>query len=225
MATTKEKELWHSQWREARPSGKPQRKWTLSSGAAPPKSLALEHPLEIGKKPFPKNGYFPVTSANKDKHRREARAQALSQLASRVRTHRRHNSPDKAALLDALSASRRSRSTSKPVPPEDARKAFTAKQPLVTGRERERRLLEERHALLDCEDTGALSDAQAARLRQVAAQLDRLEDQDPVEQEADRRLARTGDKLDEILTLLRSLPRKGSENKDSENKVAEDAAR
>ena len=99
-------------------------------------------------------------------------------------------------------------------PTEAARKVLTANLPPVTNlppaadRERERQLLAERDALLDAEDAGTLSDAQAARLRGVEAELDRLEDQDPVEQEADRRQARTGDHLDEILALLRSLPRK-----------------
>jgi hypothetical protein len=64
--------------------------------------------------------------------------------------------------------------------------------------------------LLDQEDRGALSAAQIIRLRQVQEELDRLEDQDPIEQAADRRLQETGDKLDEILALLRSLPKKES---------------
>jgi hypothetical protein len=72
------------------------------------------------------------------------------------------------------------------------------------------RLVEEYHALLDQEDRGALSAAQIIRLRQVQEELDRLEDQDPIEQAADRRLQETGDKLDEILALLRSLPKKKS---------------
>jgi len=106
-------------------------------------------------------------------------------------------------------------------PAEAAHKVLTANLPPVpdrrldTGWEQERRLLEERDALLDREDAGMLSDAQATRLRAVEAQLDQLEDQDPVEQEADRRLAQTGDKLDEILALLRSLPRKEAEERDA----------
>ena len=91
-------------------------------------------------------------------------------------------------------------------PTEAARKLLTASRPAISGRERQARLLEERHLLLDREE-GFLSPAQAARLRQVEAQLDFLEDQDPVEQNADRRLQETGDKLDEILSLLHSLPR------------------
>ena len=80
--------------------------------------------------------------------------------------------------------------------------------PHALDRARETRLVEEYQALRDGEDAGTLSGAQAARLRQVEAELDHLEDQDPIEQEADRRLQETGDKLDEILALLRSLPRK-----------------
>ncbi len=76
------------------------------------------------------------------------------------------------------------------------------------NRAREIRLVEEYHALRDQEDGGTLSGTQAARLRQVEAELDLLEDQDPTEQEADRRLQATGDQLDEILMLLRNLPRK-----------------
>lgn len=79
--------------------------------------------------------------------------------------------------------------------------------PAPPDRGRETRLVEEYHALRDQEDSGTLSGTQAARLRQVEAELDRLEDQDPIEQEADRRLQETGEKLDEVLTLLRSLPR------------------
>lgn len=75
-------------------------------------------------------------------------------------------------------------------------------------RKQKQLLLEKRGALLDLEDAGTLSLAQAIHLRHIEQQLDWLEDQDPVEQEADRRLAQTGDKLDEILSLLRNLPRK-----------------
>ena len=80
---------------------------------------------------------------------------------------------------------------------------------LTQDRAREMRLAEECQALRAQEDDQTLSGAQAARLRQVEAELDLLEGVDPVEQEADRRLQETGDKLDEILVLLRSLPRKG----------------
>ncbi len=86
--------------------------------------------------------------------------------------------------------------------------ALREKQQLSANRDRETRLVEEYHALLDCEDNGELSDAQGARLRQVEAELDSLEAQDPAERAADRRLQETGDKLDEILSLLQSLPRK-----------------
>ena len=67
--------------------------------------------------------------------------------------------------------------------------------------------MEEYHGLIDREEGGSLSAAQTARLRQVEAELDFLEAQNPVEQD-DRRLGETSDKLDEILALLRSLPRK-----------------
>ena len=75
-------------------------------------------------------------------------------------------------------------------------------------RARETRLVEEYQALRGQEDDRTFSSAQTARLRQVEAELDHLEGQDPIEQEADRRLQETGDKLDEILVLLRNLPRK-----------------
>jgi len=94
--------------------------------------------------------------------------------------------------------------------------AETARMVLTSGllpvTDREGLLLAERGALLDRAGAGTLSGAQATRLRQIEAQLDRLEDQDPVEQEADRRLARTGDKLDEVLALLRGLPRRDAED-------------
>ncbi len=93
-------------------------------------------------------------------------------------------------------------------PTEVARKLLTANLPPIMGRERETRLVEEYHSLLDREEDGSLSAAQAARLHQVEAELDFLEAQNPVEQDADRRLGETSDKLDEILALLRSLPRK-----------------
>lgn len=86
--------------------------------------------------------------------------------------------------------------------------ALREKQQLSANRERETRLVKEYHALIDSEDEGTSSDAQSTRLRQVEAELDSLETQDPVEQAADARLQETGDKLDEILSLLRSLPRK-----------------
>lgn len=96
---------------------------------------------------------------------------------------------------------------------EAAHQTLAAGLPYVTNGSQERLLLlEERATLLDCEFAGTLSNAQAARLHQVEVLLDQIEDQDPVEREADRRLAQTGDKLDEILTLLRSLPRRTSED-------------
>jgi hypothetical protein len=95
---------------------------------------------------------------------------------------------------------------------EAVRETSTTEWSFTSSQQQERVLLAERSALLDLENADTISDAQATRLRQVEAQLDRLEDQDPVEQEADRRLAQTGDKLDEILSLLRSLPRKEAQD-------------
>lgn len=102
---------------------------------------------------------------------------------------------------------------------EAARDIYTTEMPLVSGQSQERVLLTERYALLEFEYTGTLSNAQAERLHEIEAQLDQLEDRDPVEQEADRRLAQTSDKLDEILSLLRSLPRKTSTKKDAEDMI------
>lgn len=119
--------------------------------------------------------------------------------------------PAEGARLDAVAAQKGWNRT------EAARRVLTANLPPMAAsalplpapdRARETRLVEEYHTLRDQEDDGMLSGTQAARLRQVEAELDLLEDQDPIEQEADRRLQETGDKLDEILALLRSLPRK-----------------
>ena len=82
--------------------------------------------------------------------------------------------------------------------------------PVISTQERERLLLRERAVLLDFEDNGTLSDAQAVRLRHIESQLDELEAQDPVTQEADQRLAQTSKELDDILAYLQSLPRKKS---------------
>jgi hypothetical protein len=82
--------------------------------------------------------------------------------------------------------------------------------PLAFSQDQERVLLAERYALLELRYSAPLSDAQVARLHWIEEKLDELDDQDPVEQEADRRLAQTSNKLDEILSLLRSLPRKSS---------------
>lgn len=122
--------------------------------------------------------------------------------------------PTEEAQLDAVAAQKGWNRT------EAARRVLTANLPPmetslppspILRRTREAQLVEEYHALRDQEDGGTLSGAQEAQLRQVEAELDLLEDQDPIEQEADRRLQETGDKLDEILTLLRSLPRKDAE--------------
>lgn len=119
--------------------------------------------------------------------------------------------PAEGARLDAVAAQKGWDRT------EAARRVLTANLPPMAlpapapDRARETRLVEECQALRAQEDDQTLSGAQAARLRQVEAELDRLEDQDPGGQEADRRLQETGDKLDEILTLLRSLPRKDAD--------------
>ena len=78
--------------------------------------------------------------------------------------------------------------------------------PTVLAQQQE--LLNERYALLDLEYSAPLSEAQTARLCLLEARLNELDDQDPVEQEADRRLAQTSKELDDILAYLRSLPRK-----------------
>ena len=80
--------------------------------------------------------------------------------------------------------------------------------PTVPVQQQERVLLDERYALLDLAYSAPLSEAQTARLCWLEARLNELDDQDPVEQEADRRLAQTSKELDDILAYLRSLPRK-----------------
>jgi len=119
--------------------------------------------------------------------------------------------PAEAARLDAVAVQKGWDRT------EAAHRVLTANLPpmaalvsplSVPDRARETRLVEEYQSLRDQENDGTFSTAQAARLRQVEAELDHLEDQDPIEREADRRLQETGDKLDEILVLLRNLPRK-----------------
>lgn len=101
-------------------------------------------------------------------------------------------------------------------PAEAAHRLLTAHLPQVPDREQEEAWVQEYQALAAQESHGQLSAAQAYRLREVTAALDALEAQDPAAQEADRRTQETGDKLDEMLTLLRNLPRKNAEqNKDA----------
>ena len=98
---------------------------------------------------------------------------------------------------------------------EVVRETFTTGWSFPASQRQERVLLAERYALLELRYSAPLSDAQVARLHWIEEKLDELDDQDPVEQEADRRLAQTSDKLDEILSLLRSLPRKSSIQEDA----------
>lgn len=70
----------------------------------------------------------------------------------------------------------------------------------------EEELREEYHQLVGLELRGRLSDAQAVRLRQVRQELDDLDANSPAAQAMSQRLDETGRKLDEMLTILRSLP-------------------
>lgn len=97
----------------------------------------------------------------------------------------------------------------------DARDSIIARRLALLIQQQERVWLDERYALLELRYSAPLSDAKVARLRWIEEKLDELDDQDPVEQEADRRLVQTSNKLDEILSLLRSLPRKSSIQEDA----------
>lgn len=66
----------------------------------------------------------------------------------------------------------------------------------------EETLLEEYHDLVDQEMEGELSEAQAARLREVQTQLDTLDAQDPHEQAINAGIKQTGDELDAMLNYL-----------------------
>ena len=107
------------------------------------------------------------------------------------------------------------------LPMEAAHRLLTAQLPRVPRWEQEQGLVQEYQALTTQERQGQLSATQAYRLREVMAALDRLEAQDPAEQEMDRRTQEVSSKLDEMLALLRSLPRRDAEeNKAEENKDA-----
>ena len=95
------------------------------------------------------------------------------------------------------------------LPTEAAHRLLTAQLPRPQW-EPEQALMQEYRALTTQERQGELTDAHSDRLREVTAALDELEAQDPVEQEADRRVKETSDKLDQMLRLLQSLPRKKS---------------
>lgn len=97
------------------------------------------------------------------------------------------------------------------LPTEAAHRLLTAQLPRVPLWEQEQGLVQEYQALTTQERQGQLTNAQSDRLREVTAALDELEAHDPVEQEAERRVKETGDKLDQMLWLLRSLPRKTAE--------------
>lgn len=69
-------------------------------------------------------------------------------------------------------------------------------------------LLEEYHDLADRELEDKLTEAQAARFREVVNQLNALDEQDPMEQAMDARLRETGAELDAILERVKNAPRK-----------------
>lgn len=106
------------------------------------------------------------------------------------------------------------------LPTEAAHRLLTAQLPRVPLWEQEQGLVQEYQALTTQERQGQLTEAQLIRLREVTAALDELEAHDPVEQEADRRVKETGDKLDQM--LLRSLPRKTAEQ-DAHGEPSRDA--
>lgn len=102
-------------------------------------------------------------------------------------------------------------------PTEAAHRLLSAQLPRVPLREQQQALVQEYQTLTTFERQGQLSQNQANRLHEVTTALDTLEALDPVAQEADRRLQETGDKLDEMLALLRSLPRRDAgEGKDAQ---------
>ncbi len=67
-------------------------------------------------------------------------------------------------------------------------------------------LREEYHQLIDLELKGQLLGPQSDRLRQIRQELDNLDAQSPAAQAMYERLDETGLKLDEMLSILRSLP-------------------
>ena len=100
-------------------------------------------------------------------------------------------------------------------PAEAAHRLLTAHLPRPM-REQEQAWVQEYQALAAQERRGQLSAAQAHRLREVTAALDELEEHDSMEQEAERRTQEISGKLDQMLALLRSLPRRDDEeNKDA----------
>ncbi len=203
MVKIKEKEQGYSQWQEVVAFPKPQQNWRLSSKRE-------ERKFYDARKVLPPSSTFVETSVP-------------------VRSLGRYTRP----LLESSSVQPHQErvfwffDTQKPKSGpnlrnnliEAARDIYTTQMPLVSGQAQEQVLLTERYALLEFEYTGTLSNAQAERLHEIEAQLDQLEDRDLVEQEADRRLAQTSDKLDEILLLLRSLPRKTLTKEDAKDMI------
>ena len=106
-------------------------------------------------------------------------------------------------------------------PTEAAHRLLTAQLPRVPVWEQEQGLVQEYQALTTQERQGQLTEAQVIRLREVTAALDEIEAHDPVEQEAERRVQDTSDKLDQMLLLLRSLPKKTAQ--DTQGEQSEDA--
>ena len=96
-------------------------------------------------------------------------------------------------------------------PAEAAHRLLTAHLPRVPVWEQEQAWVQEYQGLAAQERRGQLSDAQAHRLREVMAALDGLEAQDPAEQDADRRAQEISGKLDQMLALLQSLPRRDAQ--------------
>ncbi|MGI4788565.1 MAG: hypothetical protein ACRYFS_06915 [Janthinobacterium lividum] len=70
----------------------------------------------------------------------------------------------------------------------------------------EEELRDEYRQLVVLELKGTLSDPHLARLRQVTQALDQRDRSSPAAQAMSQRLTETGSKLDEMLTILRSLP-------------------
>ena len=200
MAMTKERE--RPQWQEVPALPKRRQDWRLPNNWSLPNKREEQKSHGIRK-------ILLGPSMNAEKSAFMRRSNRLARLRSENPIVRSQNGRT-SWLLDARKLNPNSRLRDNLL--EAAREKFVTNSPTAPAREREEMLLKERNILLDLEDAGTLSGVQEARLYWVEAQLDQLEDQDPVEQEADRRLARTGDKLDEILSLLRSLPRKDPED-------------
>ena len=190
MATVKEKQRVPFQRQEAGILPKLRRTWNSTISKHPRDQEPPLRPFDKSKKP----------SLNKESHFSEA----FSEFSSNVALHPHQSRAS--WLLDARKSNLRPRNTLI----EAVRGDFVIGWSSSSSQQQERVLLDERYALLELRYSAPLSDAQAARLHWIEEKLDELDDQDPVEQEADRRLAQTSNKLDEILSLLRSLPRKSS---------------